>query len=244
VAFRLQREQALALQSVLKETGGAALGDKLVATLDGELLRRLASLQGDWMQQPLQGARADDFSGWQGEPFSVAQALGAGDTAAAPSLVRTAARLDLLTQQAGALLALGSPALATDPAAARWRQLRAELERYNARAADSSLLRLERYLVALGTGPAPRQLRGAARHEPAGRRARGRNRTAPPATALRAGTALPGSAHRCGPAAGARGHPVAVAAFRRAVRCPPSGAAAAPAVRSSSCGCPGGATRS
>ena len=150
VAFRLQREQALALQSVLKETGGAALGDKLVATLDGELLRRLASLQGDWMQQPLQGARADDFSGWQGEPFSVAQALGAGDTAAAPSLVRTAARLDLLTQQAGALLALGSPALATDPAAARWRQLRAELERYNARAADSSLLRLERYLVALG----------------------------------------------------------------------------------------------
>ncbi|MEJ8838474.1 hypothetical protein [Ramlibacter sp. AN1133] len=149
-AFRQQREQVLALQAVLKETGGSALGDKLVATLDGELTRRLADLQEDWMQQPLQAPRADDFGWWQGESFSLAQTLGAGENAASPSLARTATRLDLLTQQAKALLALGSPALAADPAATRWRELHAELDRYNARAADSSLLRLERYLATLG----------------------------------------------------------------------------------------------
>jgi type VI secretion system protein ImpL len=149
-AFRQQREQVLALQAVLKETGGAALGDKLVATLDGELVRRLAGLREDWMQLPLQGARADDFGWWQGEPLSLAQTLGA-EGAGAPSLSRTATRIDVLAQQAKALLALGSPSLAAEPAAARWRELHAELERYNAHAADSSLVRLERYLATLGT---------------------------------------------------------------------------------------------
>jgi type VI secretion system protein ImpL len=151
VAFRQQREQTLALQAILKDMGGAALGDKLVATLDGELLRRLAALREDWMQQPLQSARADDFAWWQGQPISLAQAIGAAEAPAAPTLGRTAARLDLLAQQAKALLTLGSPALADDAAAARWRALQAELERYNARASDSSLLRLERYLATLGT---------------------------------------------------------------------------------------------
>jgi type VI secretion system protein ImpL len=150
VAFRQQREHVLALQSLLKDAGGAALGDRLVATLDGELLRRLALLQEDWMQQPLQGARVEEFGAWQGEALSVAQALGAGEPQAAPSLGRTAARLGHLTGQARALLALGSPALGSDPAAARWLRLHTEHERYAARSADSSLVRLERYLAALG----------------------------------------------------------------------------------------------
>ena len=152
VAFKQQRDQALALQAVLKETGGGPLGDKLVATLDGELMRRLSALQADWMQQPLQGVRADDFGWWQGESISLAQTIGAGEAGTAPpSLSRTATRLDLLAQQARALLALGSPALAADPAAARWRDLHTELERYNAHSGDSSLLRLERYLASVGT---------------------------------------------------------------------------------------------
>ena len=151
-AFRQQREQVLALQAVLKETGGAGLGERLVATLDGELLRRLASLQDDWRQQPLQDVRATDFSWWQGDTLPLAQTLGAADAGSPvpPSFSRTATRLDLLVQQAKPLLALGSPALAHDPAAARWLQLQAELERYAARASDSSLLRLERYVAAVG----------------------------------------------------------------------------------------------
>lgn len=151
VTFRQQREQVLALQAVLKETGASGLGDRLVATLDGELVRRLAGLHEDWMQQPLQGARADDFAWWTGEPISLAQTLGAAESTTPPSLGRTATRLDQLTQQARALLSLGSPGLANDPAATRWREMHAELDRYNARAADSSLLRLERYLASLGT---------------------------------------------------------------------------------------------
>ncbi|GAB3650628.1 hypothetical protein GCM10028813_19350 [Ramlibacter alkalitolerans] len=150
VTFRQQRDQVLALHAVLKETGGNALGDKLVATLDGELLRRLATLRDDWMQQPLQDARADDFGWWQGEVVSLAQTLGAADGSAAPSFNRTANRLDVLAQQAKALLALGSPALAADPAALRWRGLHEELDRYRAHSAESSLVRLERYLAGLG----------------------------------------------------------------------------------------------
>ena len=151
VTFRQQREQVLAVQAVLKETGGAWFGDRLAATLDGELLRRLASVNELWQQQPLQDGKVGNFSWWQGEPLPLAQALGAEAGAAPPSFSRTATRLDMLVQQARGLLALGSPSLTNDPAAQRWVQLQAELERYNARASDSSLLRLERYLAAVGT---------------------------------------------------------------------------------------------
>jgi len=151
-AFRQQRDQVLALQGVLKETGGAALGERLVATLDGELLRRLANLHEDWVGQPLLEPRWTDLAWWQGEPLSLAQAWGAAEpgSATAPSFSRVATRLDLLLQQARPLLALGSPALANDPAALRWTRLQAELERYGAHSADSSLGRLERYVAALG----------------------------------------------------------------------------------------------
>jgi hypothetical protein len=119
--------------------------------LDAELLRRLALLQQDWAQLPLQDPRNANFAGWQGEPLALAQALGAdGGAAPPPTFSRMATRLDLLVQQARTLIALGSPGLPADPGAARWVQLQAELLRYTARASDSSLLRLERYLGALG----------------------------------------------------------------------------------------------
>ncbi|RYF13920.1 MAG: hypothetical protein EOO30_19915 [Comamonadaceae bacterium] len=151
VAFRLQRDQVLALQAVLKETGGAGLGDRLGATLDGELVRRLASLHEQWRQLPLQEPRASEFGWWQGEPLLLAQALGAAEAPAAPALARTAAGLEQLAQQAAALIALGTPALAADPGAQRWVLLQDELARYKARAPDSSLLRLEKYLSVLGS---------------------------------------------------------------------------------------------
>ena len=149
--FRQQREHVLALQALLRESGGNYLGERLVATLDGELLRRLANIQEDWRQQPLQDARSADFAWWQGEPLPLARTLGAQEVAGTtPSLGATATRLDLLVQQARALLALGSPGLSADPAALRWLQLQAELERYATRAPDSSIVKLERYLGALG----------------------------------------------------------------------------------------------
>jgi type VI secretion system protein ImpL len=151
VAFREQREQVRALQAVLKETGGNWFGERLASVLDAELLRRLALLQQDWAQLPLQDPRNANFAGWQGEPLALAQALGAdGGAAPPPTFSRMATRLDLLVQQARTLIALGSPGLPADPGAARWVQLQAELLRYTARASDSSLLRLERYLGALG----------------------------------------------------------------------------------------------
>ena len=149
--FKQQRDQVLLLQAVLKETGAASLGERLAATLDAELQRRLAALQDEWRQQPWQDARLVDFGWWQGDALPLAQSIGAADLGGVQiAFSRSATRLDLLLQQAKALLALGSPALANDPAAARWQQLQSELDRYTARAPESSLLRLERYLVALG----------------------------------------------------------------------------------------------
>ncbi|MEJ5990737.1 hypothetical protein WG902_12110 [Ramlibacter sp. PS3R-8] len=148
--FRAQRDQVLALQAVLKETGGRWFGDRLVATVDGEVLRRLALLQEDMRQLPLQDARLDNFGWWQGEPIGIAQVAGA-EGAGQPSLGKSAMRLASLVQKARGLQTLGSLALASDPAAMKWQQLQSELERYNARSSDSSLLRMERYLAALGT---------------------------------------------------------------------------------------------
>ena len=131
-AFRQQRDQVLALQAVLKETGGPSLGARLAATIDAELLRRLAVLHEQWRQLPLQEPRIGEFSWWQGEPLLLAQALGAPEAQATPMLARTAAALEQLVQQAGALLALGTPALATDPAALPWVQLQQEGAGYRA----------------------------------------------------------------------------------------------------------------
>jgi type VI secretion system protein ImpL len=150
-AFRREREQVVALQGVLKETAASALGDRLVATHDGELVRRLAALQQAWRQQGWLEGKTEDFAWWQGEPLSLAQSLGATETPGnPPSLARTAARLELLVQQSKPLLAVGSPMLAADGVAARWQLLQAELEHYAAKAPDSSLVRLEKYVAAAG----------------------------------------------------------------------------------------------
>ena len=148
VAFRAQRDQVLALQAVLKEAGGRWFGDRLVATLDGEVVRRLVLMQEEMRQLPLYETRLDNLAWWQGEPMLVAHTAGSEATA---GLGKTATRLELMVQKARALQSLGSPALATEPTAMKWQQLQSELERYNARSSDSSLLRLERYLAALGT---------------------------------------------------------------------------------------------
>lgn len=152
VTFRRQRDQVVALQGILKDTGGSALGDRLVATLDGEVLRRLAPLQDELEQQPLEGPHAMQFAWWQGEPLPIAQLLGAADASGAPpSFARTASRIEALALQAKALIALGSARLEQDPAALRWAKLQAQVVRYDAHAPDSSLARLERYVAALGT---------------------------------------------------------------------------------------------
>lgn len=151
VLLRQQREQVAVLQAVLRESGAAALGQRLAATLDAGLARRLAALHEDWRRQPLLETQASDFRAWHGEPLVAAHAIGAPDPLAVPgAIARAATRLDLYAQQAGSLLALGSPTLARDPAAQKWHQLQAELERYRARSAASNLLRMASYLGALG----------------------------------------------------------------------------------------------
>jgi type VI secretion system protein ImpL len=146
-SFRTLREHVAVLQELLKEAQAPAWGERLAALLDAELARRLGAIHAEWRRQPMFETRAADFAWWQGESLPLAHALGATE---AVSLSRTAARLEVLGQQGKMLLALGSPALASDPSVQNWSALQSELERYQGRQPDSSLLRLERYLVTLG----------------------------------------------------------------------------------------------
>jgi type VI secretion system protein ImpL len=150
-SFRAQRESAEEVQALLDGMRAGALARRLGSVLDQELLRRLAVVHDSWLQHPLNDARAVDFSAWQGEPLAAWQGIAAQDPASASAAVAALARrLVALGQQADGLLALGSERLAHEPAAQRWTRLKAELARYHAHQADSSLLALERYLAGLG----------------------------------------------------------------------------------------------
>lgn len=168
--FGLLREQVQAIQALLKETGGSGFGARLAAVLDAELLRRLAVLREDWRRQPLHDPKAADFSRWQGEPLAAWRVLGAADAASLPAAVaRTARRLELLGQQARTLLALAGPTLEVEASAREWLQLQDELLRYQGRHPQSSLLRLEQYLLALGPDLRPDNcVARLATHVPAG----------------------------------------------------------------------------
>jgi type VI secretion system protein ImpL len=139
------------LQAVLKETGGAGLGDRLVATLDGELLRAWPILQEDW-RQPAAGGRARERLQLVAGRAAAAGAAWAPRSRARRTPLPSAARRPAWTCcAAGApLLALGSPAWRTTRPPRAGCSCRRNWQRYAARASDSSLLRLERYVAALG----------------------------------------------------------------------------------------------
>lgn len=144
--FRAQRDQVAQLRELLRQAGGDAWANRLTATLDDEVTRRLARLAQDGERQPLLEGGAIDFADWDGEqPLAVAARIGAEDA----SLGRLAARLEALGDQAQALVALGAPAGSND--AQQLNALHAAAVRYQQRQDDSSLLRLERYLQALGS---------------------------------------------------------------------------------------------
>lgn len=150
-AYRRRGEQVAEVQELLADMGAKGLAQRLRAAHAGEVLRRLALLQEDARRLGLYDSRGGDFGWWQGDAAPLWQAFGVADAAALQrSLADQYARLESLGQRASPLLALADEQLARDPAVQRWAKLLAELDRYRARRADSSLLALEKFLQAGG----------------------------------------------------------------------------------------------
>lgn len=147
--FRQQREQVARVQALLNSLGAPDLAQRLATQQSAELSARLASGWQELLQLPL-FAHVTDFSWWRGEPSALPRAMGVADTSALQHLlVQQFQRIDALASRASQLIAAGDPALAQDPAAQRWQELTAEVERYRMRQPDSSMLAMERYFATL-----------------------------------------------------------------------------------------------
>ncbi|KQT14374.1 hypothetical protein [Ramlibacter sp. Leaf400] len=150
-AFRAQREKLAQVRGVLLTLGAPDLANRLGTQQGAELGARLARAREELRAMPLFSSRAADFSWWRGEPAPLLRALGVADAAGLQALLTGQYRqLEALSRQAGQFLAAADGALAADPAAQDWERLVREVDRYRAHLPDSSLLAMERYLLAVG----------------------------------------------------------------------------------------------
>jgi type VI secretion system protein ImpL len=149
--YRAQREQLARLEKILADLGARSVADKLRALVSHDLVDRLALAELSMWRSSLYGDRTQHFGWWQGEGSPILQAFGATDNLTLRfSLARELGRLDHFGREAGAYLAYADASLASNPTVLRWQGIVAELKRYRAGAADSSLLALERYMLSLG----------------------------------------------------------------------------------------------
>lgn len=151
VAYRARSPQVASLRSMLGRLGAAAMADRLWAAHTEPVLKPLMQARQQWEQSALYQPQAGDFQWWQGEGGPLWQAFGAADAAAVQkSLAEQIAQLQTLSQQAAPLVEAAGPELARHPEVQRWAVLAQELDHWRAKRGDSSLLALERYLVAVG----------------------------------------------------------------------------------------------
>jgi type VI secretion system protein ImpL len=151
MAYRAQREQLAKVQALLIELGARSRADKLSALLSRDLVDRLALAEERIWRLPIYSPRMQDFGWWQGEGSPVLQALGAADSLSLRySLSQLLSQLDGLGREAGALLAYADTSAAASPTVSRWQGMTGELRRYRAGSPDSSLMKLERYLMLVG----------------------------------------------------------------------------------------------
>ncbi|MGZ5194260.1 MAG: hypothetical protein ACXWJM_02695, partial [Ramlibacter sp.] len=146
-----QRAQLGRIEALLTSMGARPAAEKVHALVSHDLVDRLALAEQELWQSTLYAPRTGSFDWWQGERAPQWAAFGAAD---GPSLkqvlAQLAATLDARARSMSALLAHSDASTAQSPTVQRWQAIVAELRRYRSGSADSSLLALERYLLALG----------------------------------------------------------------------------------------------
>ncbi|HXE49111.1 MAG TPA: hypothetical protein VN663_12120 [Ramlibacter sp.] len=150
-AYRAQRQQLAGVYALLADLGGRGAAENLRALVSHDLVERLALIEKAMWSSTIYSDRTQHFGWWQGEGSPILQAFGVGDRLMLRyALSQQLRRLDEFGREAGAYLAYVDPSIASSPTVLRWEGIVAELKRYRAGAPDSSLLALERYLLAFG----------------------------------------------------------------------------------------------
>jgi type VI secretion system protein ImpL len=145
-----QRAQLGRIEALLTGMGARPAAERLHALVARDVVDRLALAEQALWQTALYAPRTGSFDWWQGERAPQWTAFGAADGAALKvALAQLAAALDAGARNASALLA-HADAEPASPTVRRWEGIVAELRRYRSGRADSSLLALEHYLLALG----------------------------------------------------------------------------------------------
>lgn len=150
-AYRAQHEQLAQVQALLAGLGARDRAEQLRSLLSRELLARLALADAAMARSAIFSDRTRHFGWWQGEGSPVLRAFGVADKLTLRySLSQQLGQLEEIGREAGAYLPYADASAAAYPTVQRWQGIVGELKRYRAGAADSSLLALEHYLVAVG----------------------------------------------------------------------------------------------
>jgi type VI secretion system protein ImpL len=155
-AYRERAPQVAALQRTLREVGAHHLSARLGALHLEPVLRQLAGAQKQWEHSVLYQPQAGDFAWWQGEAAPLWRGLGIADPAAvASAFAQQLAELEALAAQVAPVLSAAERELASQPQMQRWARLIHELGLWRSRDPAGSFVRLEHYLVALGSDLRP-----------------------------------------------------------------------------------------
>ncbi|MCM2251280.1 MAG: hypothetical protein NDJ19_02855 [Ramlibacter sp.] len=150
-AYRAQHEQLAQVLALLAGLGARDRAEQLRSLLSRELLARLALADAAMARNAIFSDRTRHFGWWRGDGSPVLQAFGVADKLTLRySLAQQLGQLEDIGREAGAYLPHGGASAAAYPTVQRWQGIVGELKRYRAGAADSSLLALEHYLVAVG----------------------------------------------------------------------------------------------
>ncbi|TFZ03841.1 hypothetical protein [Ramlibacter humi] len=150
-AFQGLRQPLAQAQSLLVALGAPDLAQRLASQPAAELGARLARSTQELRTLALFTPRASDFGWWRGEPAPLMRAFGTADEPAMQALLtQQFARVEALARQASQYLAAADTQLSADADVQTWQKLAAETDRWRAHLPDSSMLAMERYLLAMG----------------------------------------------------------------------------------------------
>jgi type VI secretion system protein ImpL len=150
-AYASQRSQLARLEALLVSLGARTTAEKIHAMVSHDLVDRLALAEQDLWHSALYAPRTGSFDWWQGERAPQWTAFGAADgPGLRQAFAQLVATIDARATAVSAYLAHTDASAAPSPTVLRWQGIAAELRRYRTGKADSSLLALERYLLALG----------------------------------------------------------------------------------------------
>ena len=138
------------LQQLLNDLGARREAETLRSLTTRDAARRLQALDDSLQRAELYAARGRSFSLWNGEKGPVLGAFGLPDAAALQSyLAQQAGRVEGLSKEADAIMALLDPGSATSSQALRWQAIGRDLERARLKNPNSSLQMLEGFLTSM-----------------------------------------------------------------------------------------------